>query len=102
MDTQHPQRQPLRIIREPVVFARTGLSRSERQVLEARGEFPARVPLGPRSIGWLAHEIDDWIAEKVAQRADPVKADALRVGRTPLVVRQRFQRETALADDAPT
>jgi prophage regulatory protein len=36
---------------------------------EARGEFPKRVRLGPRAIGWIEEEIDKWIAERAAERA---------------------------------
>jgi prophage regulatory protein len=64
MDDQ--RQRSLRILREPDVQERTGLSASERKLLELRHQFPVRVALGPRSIGWLEHEIDDWIAEKMA------------------------------------
>ena len=34
----------------------------------SRGEFPASIPLGDRAVGWLESEVDQWIAERVAQR----------------------------------
>ena len=37
--------------------------------LERRGEFPARVALGPHSVGWLATEIAEWVASKIAARS---------------------------------
>ncbi|MEL6190044.1 MAG: AlpA family phage regulatory protein [Myxococcota bacterium] len=32
--------------------------------MEKRGEFPKRIRLGPQSVGWLEHEIDDWLAKR--------------------------------------
>jgi prophage regulatory protein len=83
----------LRILREPDVRERTGLSASERKLLELRRQFPMRVPLGPRSIGWLEHEIDGWITEKMRQREDTVEAEEQRIARMPPAVRARYWRE---------
>ena len=30
--------------------------------------FPRSVPLGSRTVGWLEHEIHEWIAARVAER----------------------------------
>jgi prophage regulatory protein len=32
------------------------------------GTFPRPVPQGPKSVAWLEHEIDEWIAKRVAER----------------------------------
>jgi prophage regulatory protein len=53
------------IIRLPVVLARTGLSRSEIYRREALGQFPRRVSLGARSVGWPSDEIQDWIEQRI-------------------------------------
>lgn len=53
------------IIRLPEVRARTGLSRSEIYRREAIGQFPKRVALGARSVGWVADEIQTWIEERI-------------------------------------
>ena len=45
------------LFRLPEVMARTGLSRSEIYRREALGQFPRRVSLGARSVGWLSTEI---------------------------------------------
>lgn len=55
------------ILRLPGVKSRTGLSRSSIYLRIANGEFPAPISLGGRAVGWLEHEIDDWLAEKVEQ-----------------------------------
>ncbi len=55
------------ILRLPGVKSRTGLSRSSIYLRIANGEFPASISLGGRAVGWLEHEVDDWLAEKVEQ-----------------------------------
>ena len=53
------------IRRLPFVKAQTGLSRSTIYSRVADGSFPKPVNLGGRAIGWLAAEIDAWIADQV-------------------------------------
>lgn len=55
------------ILRLPAVKARTGLSRSTiyARIREGLGLFPLPVKLGPRAVGWLASDIDAWIAEQI-------------------------------------
>lgn len=55
------------IIRLPEVRARTGLSRSEIYRREALGEFPKRLSLGARSVGWLSDEIQAWIEARIRE-----------------------------------
>lgn len=54
-------------IRLPDVKARTGLSRSEIYRRESLDQFPKRVPLGARSVGWVESEISDWIVKRIRQ-----------------------------------
>ena len=56
------------ILRLPTVKAITGLSRSTIYLRMSEGSFPRQVNLGSRAVGWLASEIDHWIAEKLASR----------------------------------
>lgn len=58
--------EPLVILRRKQVEARTGLSRSSIYAAIKVGNFPAPVSLGEKSVGWLQHEIDAWIASRVA------------------------------------
>lgn len=55
------------LIRLPEVKSRVGLSRSEIYRRESLGDFPKRVVLGARSVGWLAEEVDAWIKERVRE-----------------------------------
>ena len=58
-----------RIIRRREVETRLGLSRSAIYRRIADGTFPKPITLeGGRAVGWLAHEIDAFIAQCVAQR----------------------------------
>ena len=36
--------------------------------LEHAGRFPQRIRLGECRVAWLAEEVDEWIAERVALR----------------------------------
>jgi len=60
----------MKICRLPTLEEKTGLSRWTIDRLEGRGDFPKRVKLGPRSIGWLEDEVDDWIEDRLAARED--------------------------------
>ena len=53
--------QTLRIIRMRTLRAKIGLSVSTIRRFEIAGDFPQRIVLGPGSVGWLEHEVDDWI-----------------------------------------
>jgi prophage regulatory protein len=44
------------------------------QRLEKAGKFPRRIQLGPNRVGWVATEIDAWLAERIAQRDAQAKA----------------------------
>lgn len=72
-------KKPAQILRIKAVIARTGLSRSALyQKLDKKGayfdcQFPTQVKLGGNAVGWIASEIDDWIAARIAvSRSTPV------------------------------
>lgn len=56
------------ILRLPSVQQRTGLSRSSIYRLMQIQLFPKPISLGPRSVGWIEKEIDNWLQERIAQR----------------------------------
>ncbi|MBX5461805.1 MAG: AlpA family transcriptional regulator [Steroidobacteraceae bacterium] len=53
-----------RVLRLRDVEAATGLSRSTIYALAQRGEFPAPRRLTPRASGWLASEVQRWLADR--------------------------------------
>ncbi|MCH7853880.1 MAG: AlpA family transcriptional regulator [Proteobacteria bacterium] len=56
-----------RIWRLPDVMAQTGLSRSTIYSFVNQKKFPAQIHLGPRSVGWVATEIEDWIEARIEE-----------------------------------
>ena len=53
------------ILRLPDVMKMTGLSRSTIYVAISQDVFPKQVHLGPRSVGWLKREIDEWVKQRI-------------------------------------
>ncbi|MFZ5685523.1 MAG: helix-turn-helix transcriptional regulator [Pseudomonadota bacterium] len=56
------------IIRAKRVVAETGLPRTTILRLEKQGQFPARVQLGPKAVGWFEDEVEAWKAERAEAR----------------------------------
>ncbi len=46
----------------------TGLKPSTMRNLEKKGIFPRRVAIGPKAVGWISSEIEDWIRERIKIR----------------------------------
>ena len=58
------------IIRLKQVKQRTGLSRSSIYLAMNRGNFPRKIALGARSVGWIEDEIDSFLRTRIdASRA---------------------------------
>jgi len=56
------------ILRLPQTIKKTGLSRSTIYNLMGRGDFPQKIKLSHRSMGFLESEVNQWLAEKAADR----------------------------------
>jgi predicted DNA-binding transcriptional regulator AlpA len=55
----------VKILRLPEVLDRTGYkSQSTLWRLEAAGKFPARIQVGPNSVGWDEEEVDAWLKSR--------------------------------------
>ena len=59
-------------LREPEVQRITGLSRTTRWRLQREDKFPHRRQISPNSVGWLASEINAWMAAQSA----PIEPEA--------------------------
>ncbi|PHM63350.1 helix-turn-helix transcriptional regulator [Xenorhabdus ishibashii] len=55
------------LIRLPEVQRRTSYSKAWIYKLISDGEFPQQVKIGPRSVAFIESEIDDWIAQRIAE-----------------------------------
>lgn len=53
------------ILRRKQVERRTGLSRSTLYQKISQGTFPAPIRLSSQEVGWLSHEIDEWIEQRI-------------------------------------
>ena len=58
-----------RILRRSEVEARTGFKRAHIYSLMKEGRFPKALRLGIRAVGWDSVEVDQWIAERLQDRA---------------------------------
>jgi len=56
------------MLREKDVKQLTGLSRVTRWRLEKRGEFPKKVKLTERCVGWPEAEIMEWLNARAEER----------------------------------
>ncbi|WP_040628249.1 helix-turn-helix transcriptional regulator [Mucilaginibacter paludis] len=56
-----------KIMRLPEVIYNTGLARSTIYQKIAAAKFPAPITLGPKSVGWLQSDVQNWIQEKINQ-----------------------------------
>jgi len=61
------------ILRRKKVEKRTGLSRSTIYLKIQEGSFPKPINLGPRAVGWIENEIDNWLMDRIETRDRGVK-----------------------------
>jgi prophage regulatory protein len=59
----------IRVIRRKQLESRLGVSRSTiYDWIRSDPSFPKPIRIGPRAVGWLEHEIELWIAARMAER----------------------------------
>src|SRR5690349_4836317 len=58
----------MRVLRKRLVKEKTGLSFASIDRKERDGDFPARIQLGTKAVGWIETEIDAWIETRRDQR----------------------------------
>jgi prophage regulatory protein len=78
-----------------------GISLGRRQLdrLEAAGKFPRRVHISERRVGWVAEEIDAYMAAKIANRCGAQTKVSISIEATE---EWRRARETAVGSNAET
>ena len=74
-DARKTRAPPDRVILEPERALITGYSRGWWWKLEQEGMVPKRIKLGPKRVGWLLSELEQWLRERAAAR-DGGDADA--------------------------
>jgi prophage regulatory protein len=66
-------------LRLPTVIKVTGLKKTSIYNRMREKTFPLSVQLGPRTVGWIASEVNQWVAERIAEsRPQPATATLLR------------------------
>ncbi|AXH64442.1 helix-turn-helix transcriptional regulator [Providencia hangzhouensis] len=55
------------LIRLPEVMRRTGYGKAWIYRLIETGQFPKSVKIGTRSIAFVESEVDEWVANKIAE-----------------------------------
>ena len=61
------------ILRLPTVKIRTGLSRSTIYLRVAGGQFPKPIKLGPRAVGWVEADVDEWLSRQIERSQERSK-----------------------------
>jgi prophage regulatory protein len=61
------QNKTAQLLRRRQVETLTGLRRSTIYERISHGQFPRPIHLGPRTVAWLASEVDGWIAARIAE-----------------------------------
>lgn len=61
------------ILRLQEVLKKTGLAKSSMYAKVAAGTFPKPIKLSLRSSGWIEHEVDAWIDERIVVRDGSAK-----------------------------
>ena len=85
----------LRILRGHEVDRLTGVHESARNRLEAAGQFPRRVKITDKAVGWIEGEILAWIKGRMALR-DEIEAQEASL---PPGARYRLRRDREREDD---
>lgn len=61
----------MRALRYPELKSRkVPLSKPQIDRLEAAGDFPKRIQLGPKSVAWIEDEVDEWLRGRAARRSE--------------------------------
>ena len=67
----------IHILRLTQVIERTGLKKTKIYELQSEGEFPMRVKITAHAVGWIEHEVQAWLAERVAKN-NPLRTHSSR------------------------
>jgi prophage regulatory protein len=70
-----------KVLRLPELKRLTGLSRSSIYNYVSTGAFPRPLRLGPRAVGWLESEIEDWLSQRLKARAPMMTKEGSNVDR---------------------
>jgi prophage regulatory protein len=58
----------MQVLRLPALEDKVGLKHSAIYKMVAAHQFPRPIVLGPRAVGWLEHEVDEWLRHRAEAR----------------------------------
>lgn len=58
----------MKILRCKEVEKKLSIGHSKIYRMIEENQFPRPIKLGPKSVGWLESEIDEWVQEKIDER----------------------------------
>ena len=68
---------PIHILRLTQVIERTGLKKTKIYELQSEGQFPMRVKITAHAVGWVEHEVQAWLAGRIA-KSNPLRTHGSR------------------------
>lgn len=71
-----------RILRIEEVTKMTGFGRSSLYLKEQAGDFPKRIKISAKSVGWLESEVNAWILAKIKESREKTKDEKSEVNKT--------------------
>lgn len=57
-----------RLLRKPEVLLLTGIRSTTLHKLVNEGSFPKPVPITGKAVGWVDHEVQDWVESRIQNR----------------------------------
>ncbi len=80
--TEDVRAKAIRILRLAQVLDVTGLGKTKIYELQSAGNFPMRVQMTSHCVGWIEHEVQAWLAQRVAARSDAFREPVPNIART--------------------
>jgi prophage regulatory protein len=68
---------PIHILRLTQVIEHTGLKKTKIYELQSEGQFPMRVKITAHAVGWIEHEVQAWLAGRIAKN-NPLRTHGRR------------------------
>ena len=69
------------ILRLPDVIKLTGLKRSSIYAYEKSGNFPNRITISSRCVGWISEEINAWISDRIQNSRKTTNSEVTHHGK---------------------
>jgi prophage regulatory protein len=92
----------MRVLRKRLVKEKTGLSSASIDRKERAGDFPVRIQLGTKAVGWIEAEIDAWIEKRRDERDRKVVLTTAELPEDPIDPREEIGGHSVAGCRAPS